>query len=209
MKVVKNNQELKLITVYPHNALKDEEEIALSSKHSYMIYYDRETNAVYKANVINMNMHTASAFSLITIALMGYFPNELFPYDSLPLFITLVLVTILVSFRFGYFLSQHSNENLRRIELTKEEWVHYVREGEQTLKSEVIFLVFLKILTLICFILSYIRTSKWGFFGGIGAATLVGVFSAFTSLSRYLLYKNNITPDLTRGENEDETIAHW
>lgn len=209
MKVVKNNQNLKLITVFGYNALKNENERAYTSENSYTIYYDIKTNAVYKAGVIEIHMNTVLSLSLIAYPIMVYFPDKIIPYDNLLLFCILTLSIILISLKLGNFLSRHSNKNLRRIELTKEEWTYYVSEGKRNFKSESILLIFLTLLMFICFILLYVSTSKWWFFGGIISAILVGVAMPFISISRYLLYKNKITPELMRGDSEDETITHW
>ena len=112
VKVVKNNQNLKLITVFGYNALKNENERAYTSENSYTIYYDIKTNAVYKAGVIEIHMNTVLSLSLIAYPIMVYFPDKIIPYDNLLLFCILTLSTILISLNFKFKLATGLNQYL-------------------------------------------------------------------------------------------------
>lgn len=177
---------------------------------SYGLYYDEKTKGIFKSEYVVSNNSKTISVNLVLIALMRLVPNEFIPYNNILVFVSLSLGAIFVGIQFGYNFQTARHKNLRRISLTYEQWDCYLKKLNEAYFREIILVLLLIIGMIFSFVLSYNMQSKWWFFGGVGIAFVLGSI-IITSLSktRYMLYKNKITPDLTRGENEDEVITHW
>ena len=205
---MRSNVGRNLISFYGHHAANNNKS-SFSNETSYTLYYDKETKGVYKAEAQNINTPKFILLFLIVFPIMNFFPNDFIPYENDVFFISLVVVVIVLSITFGWYLSTRLNKNLRRVTLSKEEWKYYLENGNKLYLTQISVMTIILLFVISCFVFLYFYQSKWWMFGGIGTGVVVGTSITLFSRTRYLLYKDRVDVNLNNGGIENENITDW
>lgn len=183
---------MRFISFYGYTVPNHDKRHSFVSEDSYTLFYDRETQGVFKAHPKNITTSQFLFLFLILYPMMNFFPNDIMPYDNTLALFSIGAAAIIVSIIVGNSSVVKMNSDIKRMTLSKAEWEYYLRKGNRFYFRQIILMTVLLLFAISCIIFLYIFQSKWWLFGGIGTSLVVGMSITVFTKTRYLLYKNKL-----------------
>lgn len=189
---MKDKINLNFISFYGYTAPNKDKRNSFVSDESYTLFYDKQSEGIYKAIPKNISTSKFMLIFLIAYPTMNFLPNNVMPYDNLLALFSLSVIFIVISFGFGLNLSLKSHKDVERISLSKEKWQYYLEKGNKFYIRQLLLIILLLLFTISCIVFLAIFQSKWWFFGAIGTSIVLGTMGTTCTKTRYLLYKNKL-----------------
>lgn len=162
----------------------------LQNQEGFTLFVDRQTQDIYKAEFKQVNELTYILIFVFVLIMMRNLSIDSIQLDSLILFISLCLFTMLMGIVVGFALNRKMYRNFKKINHQEREWKNYLIKANNIYRRQIIYIGVLLILASVCFAMLYIVPSIWWIFGGISFSVFSGGEIQFLSKTRFRLYKS-------------------
>lgn len=159
---------------------------------SFTIAIDADTNQLYTFEEKQMKASVFLPLFFVFLIFTRLLSVEYLPLDNLILYTVISTVLFGICLFGGNIMAKKGRENIKKANFTTREWDRYREKGKRFYLRQALFVVFMLILSIACFVFLYIYEAKWWLIGAILSSIFTGNLLAFLSKTRYLLHKDRI-----------------